>query len=68
MISLSGMRWAFLGSHGHAGIRSNEIADGFASGGTALRFLGPDPILGVYRRDLQKRLGRWLVNQHGAQW
>jgi len=37
-------------------------------GGTALRFLGPEPALGVSRRDLQKRLGRWLINQHGAQW
>ena len=53
---------------GHVGIRSNEIADGLARGGTALRSLGPEPALGVSRRDLQKRLGRWLVNQHGAQW
>jgi len=53
---------------GHAGIRGNEIADGLARGGSALRFLGPEPALGVSRRDLQKRLGRWLVNQHGAQW
>jgi len=52
----------------HAGIRGNEIADRLARGGTALRFLGPDPALGVSRRDLQMRLGRWLVNQHGAQW
>ena len=53
---------------GHAGIRGNEIADGLAGRGSALRFLGPEPALGVSRRDLQKRLGRWLVNQHGAQW
>jgi len=53
---------------GHAGIRDNEIADGLARGGTALRFLGPEPVLGVSRRDLQKRLGRWRANQHGAQW
>ena len=51
---------------GHAGIRGNEIADGLARGGTALRFLGTEPALWVYRRDLQKRLGRWLANQHGA--
>ena len=31
-------------------------------------FLGPEPALGVSRRDLQKRFGRWLANQHGAQW
>jgi hypothetical protein len=24
--------------------------------------------MGASRRDLQKRLGRWLVSQHGAQW
>ena len=54
--------------HGHAGIRGNEIADGLARGGAALRFLGPEQALGVSRQDLQMRLGRWLVNQHGAQW
>jgi len=57
------MQWRYI-----AGIRGNEIADGLARGGSALRFLGPEPALGVSRRDLQKRLGRWLVNQHGAQW
>jgi len=33
-----------------------------------LRFLRPEPALGVSRQDLQNRLGRWLANQHGAQW
>jgi hypothetical protein len=36
--------------------------------GTALRLLGPDPALGVSRRNLHKSLGRWLANQHGSQW
>ena len=45
-----------------------EIADGFATGGSALEFFGPEPSLGVSRRDLQKSLGRWLVNQHLTQW
>jgi len=53
---------------GHAGIWGNEIADGLVRRGTAVRFLGSEPTLGVSRRDLQMRLGRWLVNQHGAQW
>jgi hypothetical protein len=52
----------------HARIRGNEMADGLASGGSSLRFLGPEPALGISRQDLQKRLGPWLVNQHGAQW
>jgi len=51
---------------GHVGIRGNEIADGFASCGSALSFFGPETALGVSRRDLQTSLGRWLVNQHGA--
>jgi len=53
---------------GHAGIRGNEIADGLARGGTALRFLGPELALGVSMRYLQNRLSRWLANQHGVQW
>ena len=47
---------------------AKEIADRLARGGTTLRFLGLEPALGVSRRDLQNRLGRWLANQHGAQW
>ena len=36
--------------------------------GSALRFLGPKLALGISNHDLQKRLSRWLVNQHWAQW
>jgi len=32
---------------GHAGVGGNEIADEFAWGSSALRFLGPQPALGV---------------------
>ena len=53
---------------GHAGIRGKEIADGVTRGGSAQRFLGPEPALGVSWQDLQKRLRRWLDNQHRAQW
>ena len=37
---------------GHAGIRGNEIADELARGGSVLGFLGPEPALGVSRRDI----------------
>ena len=53
---------------GRAGRRGNEIADGLARGGSALKFLGTEPPLGVSRRDLENRLGLTFVNQHGAQW
>jgi len=52
----------------HAGIQGNEIAHGLTRGSSAPRLLGPEPALGVSKHDLQKRLGRWLVNQYGAQW
>ena len=53
---------------GHAGVRGNEIADELAKGGSALRFLGPEPALGVSRRVIQKRLSCWLINQQWARW
>ena len=53
---------------GHAGVRGNKMADELANHGSALGFLGPEPALGVCRRDIQKKLSRWLVNQHWAIW
>jgi len=53
---------------GHAGIRINEITNELVRGVSALRFHEPELALGVSRRNLQNRLGHWLVNQHGAQW
>ena len=48
---------------GHAGVPGNEIADELERGGSALKFVGPEPALGVSRRDI-RRIRRWLVNQH----
>jgi hypothetical protein len=53
---------------GHAGVRGNEIADGLARDGSALRPLGPEPALGVSRCDIRKRLRCWLISQHRAIW
>jgi len=53
---------------GHDGVRGNETADELARGGSALRFLGPELVLGVSRRDMRKRLDCWLVKQHWAKW
>jgi len=52
---------------GHAGIRGNEIAHELARGGSALRFVGPEPALGVSRQVI-RRIRRWLVNQHWVWW
>ena len=53
---------------GRAGVRGNEIADGLARGGSAVGFLGPEPVLGVSRQVIKKRLNQWLINQQWASW
>jgi hypothetical protein len=53
---------------GHVRVRGNEIADGIARNGSERGFLGPEPVLGVSRRDIQNRQGRWLNSQHCASW
>jgi hypothetical protein len=53
---------------GHAGVHGNEIADELARNGSALRFLGPEPALGVSRCDIRRNLGCWLSRQHRANW
>ena len=53
---------------GHAGVRGNEIADELARGSSVFGLFGPEVALGVSRRDIQKRLSCWLVNQQWARW
>jgi hypothetical protein len=52
---------------GHAGVRGNEIAHELARDGSALKFVGPEPALGVSRQDI-RRIICWLVNQHWVWW
>ena len=49
-------------------MQGKDIADWLARGGSALRFLGPEPALEVSRCDIRKRLSRWLINQQWASW
>jgi hypothetical protein len=49
-------------------VPGHEIADGLARDGSALRLLGPKPVLGVSRCDIRKRLRRWLISQYWASW
>jgi len=37
---------------GYVGVQGNEIADELARGGSVLKFVGPEPALGVSRRDI----------------
>jgi len=53
---------------GHAGVQGNEIADGLARSGSALRFLGPEPVLGASRPVIRTKFNQWLINQHWASW
>jgi hypothetical protein len=53
---------------GCAGIRSNEIADRLARGGSALKFYVSEPALGFCKQVIQKRISSWLHNQYWARW
>jgi ribonuclease HI len=51
---------------GHAGVRGNGIADELARGGSAQRFVGPEPVLGVSRQNIRRKTKRWIENKHLA--
>jgi len=53
---------------GHAGIRGNEIANELQIDDSALKFVGPEPALGISRQVIRRRIRRWLVNQHWVWW
>jgi len=52
---------------GHAGVHGKKIADELARDGSALKFVGPEPALGVSRQDI-RRIRHWLVNHHWIWW
>jgi len=48
---------------GHAGVRGNEIADELARGSSAVKFVGPEPALGVSRQDIGRKIDvGWLTS------
>jgi hypothetical protein len=59
---------ALFHSPGRAGVRGNEIADKLARGGSAQRFVGPEPVLGVSRQNIKRKMKRWIENKHLALW
>ena len=52
---------------GHAGVRGYKITNGLTSGGSAVKFVGPEPALRVSRHDI-RRIRLSLVNQHWVWW
>jgi len=48
------------------GVKAGYIL--LARGGSALGFLGPEPVLGVSRWIIRTKLNQWLTNQHWASW
>jgi hypothetical protein len=53
---------------GHAGVRGNEIADRLARSGSGQRFIGPEPVLGVSRQNIRRKIKSWIGKQHLALW
>ena len=69
-----GMEWylylaccgAVLGSLDMLGYGKTKSLTG--SQEAALKFVGPEPALGISRQDIRWRIRRWLVNQHWVWW
>jgi len=53
---------------GHAGVRGNEIADRLARDGSAQRFVGPEPVLGISRQNIRRKMKSWMENTDLALW
>ena len=51
-----------------AGVRGNAVADKLARSGSAQRFVGPEPFLGVSIQNIRRKLNRWMGKQHIALW
>ena len=46
----------------------NEIADSLTRDSSVQRFVGPEPFLGVSRRNIKKKTERWMEKQRLALW
>jgi len=53
---------------GHAGVQGNEIADKFARDSSVQRLVGPKPFFGVSRKNISRKIERWMENQHLVMW
>jgi hypothetical protein len=44
------------------------IADKLARDGSAQRFVGPEPFLGVSRQNIRRKMKCWIENKHLSLW
>jgi hypothetical protein len=40
------------------------MADRLATDGCVQQFVGPEPLLGVSRQNIRRKIKRWMENQH----
>ena len=53
---------------GHVGLQGNETADKLKRDSSVQKFVGPELSLGVSRKNIRKKIRRWLDNQHWERW
>ena len=49
---------------GHCGILGNEVADGLSRQASAIKFTGPEPVLGITSLTLRNELQLWACREH----
>jgi ribonuclease HI len=53
---------------GHSGTCGNEIADELTREGSVHHFVGPEPVVGVSRQCMRRKIQYWLDRQHLVRW
>ena len=53
---------------GPAAVRGNEVADKLAKDGSVQQFVGPEPLLGVSRQNIRRKIKGWMEKQHLVLW
>jgi len=47
----------------HDGVRGNEIANKLSTGGSVLKFVGPELSFRVSRQNIKRKVKHWVDNQ-----